>query len=92
MTRTRLRNIFLKEATPTNRPAYKKHMNYCVSLMRKNKKYYGSLGVNRIMDNKHFWRVVKPNFSNKIVATNREMSRDGGKTISDTEKVADTFN
>ena len=36
--------------------------------------------------------VVKPNFSNKILGTNRVILRDGGKIISDTEKVADTFN
>ena len=50
------------------------------------------MNVNRITDNNKFWRVVTPNFSNKIVGTNRLVLRDGGKTISDTEKVADTFN
>ena len=61
--------------------------------MRQNKKqYYGSLNVNHITDNKNFWRVVKPNFSNKILATNRVILRDDCKIISDTEKVADTFN
>ena len=61
--------------------------------MRQNKKqYYGSLNVNHITDNKNFWRVVKPNFSNKLLGTNRVIVRDGGKIISDTEKVADTFN
>ena len=93
MTRTRLRNRFLKEPTQMNRLAYKKQRNYCVSLMRQNKKlYYGSLNVNHITDNKNFWRVVKPNFSNKILGTNRVILRDGGKVISDTERVADTFN
>ena len=59
MTRTRLRNRFLKEPTPMNRLAYKKQRNYCVSLMRENKKqYYGSLNVNRITGNKTFWRVL----------------------------------
>ena len=38
MTRTRLRNRFLKEPTQMNRLAYKKQRNYCVSLMRQNKK------------------------------------------------------
>ena len=72
MTRKRLRNRFLKEPTQTNTLAYKKQRNYCVSLMRQNKKqYYGSLNVNHITDNKNFWRVVKPNFSNKILGTNR---------------------
>ena len=93
MTRTRLRNRFLKEPTQMNRLAYKKQRNYCVSLMRQSKKqYYGSLNVNHITDNKNFWRVVKPNFSNKILGANRVILRDGGKIISDTENVADTFN
>ena len=56
------------------------------------KQYYGSLNANHITDNRNFWRVVKPNFSNKILGTNRVILRDGGKIISDTEKVADTFN
>ena len=61
--------------------------------MRENKKqYYSSLNVDRITDNKNFYMIVKPNFSNKIVVTNRVMLRDGGKIISHTEKVADTFN
>ena len=61
--------------------------------MRQNKKqYYGSLNINHITDNKNFWMVVKPNFSNKIIGTNRVILRDDGKIISDTEKVADTFN
>ena len=93
MTKTRLRNRFLKEPTPMNRLADKKQRNYCASLMRENKKqYYGSFNVNRITDNKNFWRVIKPNFSNKIVGTNRMILRDGGKIISDTQRVADTFN
>ena len=93
MTRTRLRNRFLKEPIPMNRLAYKKQKNYCVSVMHGNKKlYYCRLNVNRITDNKNFWRVVKPNFSNKILGTNRVILKDGGKIISDTERVADTFN
>ena len=63
-----------------NRLGYRKQRNY------------GSLNVNRITDNENVWRVVKRNFSNKIIATNRVILRDGGKIISDTEKVADTFN
>ena len=38
MTRTRLRDRFLKEPTQMNRLAYKKQRNHCVSLMRRNKK------------------------------------------------------
>ena len=60
--------------------------------MRENKnQYYGFLNVNHIKDNKNIWRVVKPNFSKKN-STNRVILRDGGKIISDAEKVADAFN
>ena len=61
-----------------------------------NRKYLicntGSLNVNHIADNKNFWKVVKQIISNKTLVTNRGMLRDGCKIISDTEKVADTFN
>ena len=53
MTRTRLRNRFLKEPTQMNRLAYKTQRNYCVSLVRQSlKQYYGSWNVNHITDNK----------------------------------------
>ena len=75
-----------------NRLAYKKQRDYCFIMRQSKKQYHGSLNVNHITDNKNFWRVVKPNFSNKILDTNRVILRDGGKIISDTEKDADTFN
>ena len=93
MARTRLRNRFLKEPTQMNTIVDEKQKNYSISLMRQSKKqYYGSLYVNHLTDNKNFWKVGKPNFSNKILGTNRVILRDGGKIISYTEKVADTFN
>ena len=38
ITRSRLRNKFLKNKTQSNEIAYKKQRNYCVSLFRKEKK------------------------------------------------------
>ena len=44
MKRSRLRNIYEKNKTDTNRIAYIKQRNYCVSLLRKNKKnHYANL-------------------------------------------------
>ena len=72
MTGTKLRNRFLKEVTPMNRLAYTKQRNCCVSLMRENRRQcYVPLNVNRIKDKKNLWMIVKPNFLNKIVGTNR---------------------
>ena len=39
MTRSRLRNKFLKNETQSNETAYKKQRNYCASLFRKEKKF-----------------------------------------------------
>ena len=62
MTRTRIRNRFLKEASPMNRLAFKKRITVKIK-----KQYYGFWNVNGITDNKNFRRVIKPNFSNKVV-------------------------
>ena len=55
-----------------NRLAYKKQKKCCVSLILQNEKEpYGSLNVNRITDDKYFWRPAETNFSNKIITNNR---------------------
>ena len=40
---------------------YSKQRNYCVSLLRKTRKqYYGDLNEKNVLDNKKFWKTVKP--------------------------------
>ena len=57
MKRTRLRKGYLKRRPEQNRLSYIKQGNYCVSLLRKTKKYYhANLNVKHIADNKQFWR------------------------------------
>ena len=61
MTRTRLRNRFLKNRTEEN---------YCVSLLRKVKnEYYSNLNEKDVTDNKMFWKIVKPFFSDKVTSS-----------------------
>ena len=61
MTRSRLRNNFLKHKTMENKEAYNRQRNYCVNLVRKEKKtYYGNLDTKKITDNKTFWKTVQP--------------------------------
>ena len=51
--RRRLRKIFVKNKTDTNRIAYIKQRNYCVSLLRKTKNdHYGNLIEKDVADNK----------------------------------------
>ena len=72
MTRSRLRNKYLKNRNGENRAIYVKQRNYCVSLLRKSKKkYYENLDERNLMDNKLFWKTIKPSFSDKIVTRDR---------------------
>ena len=47
--------------------------------------------IDHITDSKNVWRAVKPNFLNKIVTTNRVLSKNSGKVLSDREKVVNTL-
>ena len=55
MRRSQLRSKYLKKRSETNRLAYAKQRNFCVSLLRKTKKdYYANLNEKDIADNKKF--------------------------------------
>ena len=67
MTRTKLRNIFLQNRSEGNRIRYTKQRNFCVSLLRKTKKrYYENLNEKFVVDNKLFWKTVKPLLSDNV--------------------------
>ena len=60
MTRSRLRNKYLKDKTEENRLLYTQQRNKCVSLLKKTKiNYYGNLNVKDITNNKKIWKTVK---------------------------------
>ena len=66
-TRTKLRNIFLQNRSEGNRIRYTKQKNFCVSLLRKTKKrYYENLNEKFVVDNKLFWKTVKPLLSDNV--------------------------
>ena len=66
MTRTKLRNIFLQNRSEGNRIRYTKQINFFVSLLRKTKKYYENLNEKCVVDNKLFWKTVKPLLSDNV--------------------------
>ena len=66
MTRSRLRNKYLKEKSADLKIAYDKQRNYCVNLLRRNKKkYFANINISSVTDNKKFWKTVK-NHSSRI--------------------------
>ena len=93
MKRTRLRNCYLKKRSEQNRLSYVKQRNNCVSLLRKTKKdYYANLNVKDIVDNKQFWRTVKPLFSDKTKSNEKITLLEGETVTTQDEQNADLLN
>ena len=93
MTRSRLRNRYIKNPTPENKINYTKYRNYCTGLFRKGKKsYYNNLDIKRITDNRQFWKTVGPLFSDKHFSSQKITLVEEGEIISNDGVVAETFN
>ena len=93
MTRSRLRNKYLKEKSADSKIAYDKQRNYCVNLLRRTKKkYFANINISSITDNKKFWKNVKPLFPDKISHKETINLAVNDKILSDDQVVADTFN
>ena len=70
MHRSKLKNKFNKIPTEDNKRLYKKQRNFCVSLLKKEKRnYYNNLDLKIFDDNKTFWQRIKPLFSDKMKDT-----------------------
>ena len=93
MTRSRLRNRFLRNPDMTNKMKYNKQRNYCVNLLKKEKRrYYKNLDLKVINDNKKFWKTMKPLFSDKHTNSRNITLIDGEKIISNDTEVAEIMN
>ena len=93
MTRSRLRNKFLKNPNDQYRNVYKKYRNYCVNLLRREKeKYYNSLDMKVILDNKLFWKTMKPFFSEKDNISKKITLIEGDDIITNNHEVAELLN
>ena len=92
MTRTRLRNKYFKIKTIESKTAYNKQRNLCLSLIRSSKrKFYNNLDHRKVTDNKLFWRVIGPCFSEKG-STSSKITLVEDETVQDNEKIANIFN
>ena len=94
MHRSKLKNIFNKNPTAENKEMYKKQRNYCVSLLRKEKKsYYKNLDLKIFEDNRKFWQKVRPFFSDKHKSSSRNITiLENDIIISNNLEVAETLN
>ena len=94
MTRTRLKNKYNSNPSLYNRKKYTAYRNYCVKLLRKEKReYYNNLDLKLIGNNRIFWKRIKPLFSNKQTSTKDTIILiDKDVVISDSKEVAEKLN
>ena len=93
MTTSRLRNKYLKNRNKENRAIYVKQRHCCVFLLRKSKKkYYENLDERNLMDNKLFWKTIKPSFSDKIVTRDRIHLTENSEVVKTELETAETLN
>ena len=89
MSRSRL----CKNRNEENGAIYVKQRNYCVYLLQKSKKkYYENLDERNLMDNKLFWKTIKPSFSDKILARDRIHLTENGEVVKTELETAETLN
>ena len=93
MQRAKLKNKKQKDPTPQNDEAFKKQRNYCVSLLRRERKdFYNNIDVSVMKDNKRFWNVVKPKFTGKSKQKSKITLIENDEIISEEGKVAEILN
>ena len=88
-----LRNNFLKNRMEQNKTLYAKQRNYCVSLLKKNrKKCFANLNKKDILDNKLFWKTIKPSFPVKIMARDTINLSEKGELVETELETAEVLN
>ena len=93
MQRSRLKNIYYKTRNAENWNSYKKQRNFCTNLLRDVKKeYYGNLNIKELNDNKKFWKMIKPYFSDKGLNCNKMILREEDDLITNESQIAGIMN
>ena len=93
MIRSRKKNQFNKSPTPLNWNDYRIQRNKCTRLICEAKKsFYGNLDLKTIRDNKTFWKVVKPIFSEKGVSEKLCALNINGDIIENKHDIAEHMN
>ena len=92
MTRSMLKRRYNLDRTTINFEKYKKQLNIYVNLLRKSKKqYFNNADVKNLTDNKKFWKIIKPKFSNKCKIANTIILVEDEKILQDEKAIANTF-
>ena len=84
MTRSSLKNVYLKNQNTTNWNKYKYQRNFCTSLLLKTKSdYFRNLNVKDLNDNEKFREKIKPFFSEKGLTISNIVLNEKGNLMTD---------
>ena len=93
MLRYQLKKKFNNNKSEENCKKYEQQRNYCVKLLWKTKmEYFQNMDVNKVNDNKMFWKILKPRFSSKCKTANTIILAEGDLMIKNEKLIAGTFN
>ena len=93
MRRSQLQTKYYKTKNQADYDLFKKQRNFVSRLYKKEKKkFYGNLDMKDILDNKMFWKYMKPLFSDKTVGKQKITLVNGQDIITENNELADTFN
>ena len=88
-----LRNTFDKKRSSEDWQNYKRQRNTCSNILKSAKKtFFETLNINEITDNKKFWKIVKPFFTDKCKTSNNIILTEKNESLNDNKKISNTFN
>ena len=64
----------------------------CITYKEDEKDYYSNLDIKKVIDNKTFWKTVKPFLSDKIVSTEGITLIDNGEVVATEQDIANVLN
>ena len=89
MKRSQLESKYYKSKTLMDHLNYKKQKNYVSRLYKSERtRFFKNLDLKSFLDNKNFWKNIKPFFSEKGTVGQKISLVNGGKIISDSSSLA----
>ena len=93
MIRTKLRNNFLQNRSEEKRISYTKQRSFYVSLLKKTKKrYHENLNQKFMLDDKLFWKTVKPLLSDKVTGKDKTRLIENNELAKTDIEIAEVLN
>ena len=93
MRRSQLQSKYYKTKCKTDHELFKKQRNFVSKMYKKEKKcFYKNLDLNNILDNKKFWKYMKPLFSDKTQFKRKVTLVNGKEIVTEDHDLAETFN